>query len=491
MGEGMGYDRPAFRAWYSEIQKTYNVRAEIGIDGREYAKYGTTFDNVILVIDKDGPQRSEVLTGKVDSVEALPAMLENIRESRPQLSAEDRGGQPPADQQDGPGDPGEDGMGGKSDAPTPDGADDVRGGKRGGGQRVRSGGASGERGRSPRAGGNRRNGGNSADLDDGRSGGSGGDAGGGADSQSESDVTIEDSSGERVEGELTDSIFENCSPQRLKIPGAKKHPAKLARILDGDSAVLANGWQIKRSTVSGESRIEVVVRAATPDLQRELVGQGVTQERIQWQERFFIPTGQQSQAVFERIVVAKPVIDLINPNAKPDQDADDQGGGALSSRPRPGGYASDSFRAEIDANPSEQVVRDVEFLRQQIEEAARRAGVPARSATIEPVKVSDAARGMAAENGRTLGARARRLRHRRHQRGSSVISGIDLALAGVAAVIALFALYRLRKRRRKVEIEIPPFLRGTVDSGDDASSRFKGNWTEVHPLPKRFEDRDD
>ena len=229
MGEGMGYDRPAFRAWYSEIQKTYNVRAVIGIDGREYAKYGTTFDNVILVIDKDGPQRGEVLTGKVDSVEALPAMLENIRESRPQLSAEDRGGQPPSDQQDGPGDPGEDGMGGKSDAPTPDDADDVRGGKRGGGRGGRSGGGTGGRGGSSRAGGNRRDGGSGADQGDGRSGGSGGNAGGGADGQSESDVTIEDSGGDRVEGELTDSIFENYSPQRLKIPGAKKHPGKLVQ----------------------------------------------------------------------------------------------------------------------------------------------------------------------------------------------------------------------------------------------------------------------
>ena len=69
-----------------------------------------------------------------------------------------------------------------------------------------------------------------------------------------------------------------------------------------------------------------------------------------------------------------------------------------------------------------------------------------------------------------------------------MISGIDLVLAGAAVVIALFALYRLRKRRRKVEIEIPPFLRGTTDPGEDAGSRFKGNWTEVHPLPKRFMD---
>ncbi len=72
-----------------------------------------------------------------------------------------------------------------------------------------------------------------------------------------------------------------------------------------------------------------------------------------------------------------------------------------------------------------------------------------------------------------------------------MISGIDMVLAGAAAIIALFALYRFRKRRRKVEIEIPPFLRGTTDPGGDAGSRFKGNWTEIHPLPKHFEDRDD
>lgn len=69
-----------------------------------------------------------------------------------------------------------------------------------------------------------------------------------------------------------------------------------------------------------------------------------------------------------------------------------------------------------------------------------------------------------------------------------MIFGTDLVLAGAAAIIALFVLYRLRKRRRKVEIEIPPFLRGTTDPGDDAGGRFKGDWTEVHPLPRRFMD---
>ena len=72
-----------------------------------------------------------------------------------------------------------------------------------------------------------------------------------------------------------------------------------------------------------------------------------------------------------------------------------------------------------------------------------------------------------------------------------MISAIDLALAGAAAVIALFTLYRLGKRRRKVEIEIPPFLRGTADPGTDTDIRFKGNWTEIHPLPKHISKSED
>lgn len=59
---------------------------------------------------------------------------------------------------------------------------------------------------------------------------------------------------------------------------------------------------------------------------------------------------------------------------------------------------------------------------------------------------------------------------------------------GACVALGLVALLHRVKRRRKVEIEIPPFLRGTAGPGDDAGSRFKGNWTEVHPLPKRFMD---
>lgn len=67
----------------------------------------------------------------------------------------------------------------------------------------------------------------------------------------------------------------------------------------------------------------------------------------------------------------------------------------------------------------------------------------------------------------------------------------------IGAIIALglvILLHRIRQRKRQRNAhlyEIPPFLRGTNDPGDGADSRFKGNWTEVHPLPKHFSRSDD
>ncbi len=82
VGNGMAAERPAFSKWWKDIEGKYNVRANIGISGKEYAKYGTTFDNQILVIDKTGPTTQPVLTGKVESVADLPKLLEGIRNER-------------------------------------------------------------------------------------------------------------------------------------------------------------------------------------------------------------------------------------------------------------------------------------------------------------------------------------------------------------------------------------------------------------------------
>jgi len=55
VGQGMAHDRVGFQNWWKKIEGRYNVRANLGISGKFYGKYGTTFDNNIIVIDKTGP----------------------------------------------------------------------------------------------------------------------------------------------------------------------------------------------------------------------------------------------------------------------------------------------------------------------------------------------------------------------------------------------------------------------------------------------------
>ena len=65
VGRGMALDRPKFRAWWADIEGRFRVRANIGIDGGVYAKFGTTFDHQIIVIDNDGATTNEtdIVTG--------------------------------------------------------------------------------------------------------------------------------------------------------------------------------------------------------------------------------------------------------------------------------------------------------------------------------------------------------------------------------------------------------------------------------------------
>jgi predicted RNA methylase len=54
VGCGMAMERPSFRKWWQDIGNRFSIRASLGIDGRCFAKFGTTFDNQILVIDHAG-----------------------------------------------------------------------------------------------------------------------------------------------------------------------------------------------------------------------------------------------------------------------------------------------------------------------------------------------------------------------------------------------------------------------------------------------------
>jgi hypothetical protein len=80
LGKGMADDAPAFKAWWNGIKRQYNVRANVEIDGKEYRKYGTTFGNVLAVIDKTGPTpEGGTITGKFGAVADAMKALESVR----------------------------------------------------------------------------------------------------------------------------------------------------------------------------------------------------------------------------------------------------------------------------------------------------------------------------------------------------------------------------------------------------------------------------
>lgn len=81
-GRGMNMEAPAFRKWWDDIKSKYNVRANIGLDGKNYTKYGTSFDIQLIVIDKNGPTTGEIVTGKVDNVNELYNMIGDVRNER-------------------------------------------------------------------------------------------------------------------------------------------------------------------------------------------------------------------------------------------------------------------------------------------------------------------------------------------------------------------------------------------------------------------------
>lgn len=85
VGKGMADDTPTFRNWYNELRKTYDIRANVGINGENYRKYGTTFDVQILVIDKTGPQKGKTITGNYDDLREIPSLLEEVRNDKTKI----------------------------------------------------------------------------------------------------------------------------------------------------------------------------------------------------------------------------------------------------------------------------------------------------------------------------------------------------------------------------------------------------------------------
>lgn len=84
-GCGMADDAASFRSWRKDIKSKYNVVANISIDGKNYNKYGTSFDIQMLVIDNNGPTAKGTITPKVDTLSELHNILGGIRNARPNV----------------------------------------------------------------------------------------------------------------------------------------------------------------------------------------------------------------------------------------------------------------------------------------------------------------------------------------------------------------------------------------------------------------------
>jgi predicted RNA methylase len=87
VGRGMGLNekgepQPRMRKWWDAVKSKYNVRAAINIPGKEYSKFGTQFDNTMLIIDKTGPTKDPVLSASVNKVEEIPDLIKDIRNDR-------------------------------------------------------------------------------------------------------------------------------------------------------------------------------------------------------------------------------------------------------------------------------------------------------------------------------------------------------------------------------------------------------------------------
>jgi hypothetical protein len=54
VSDAMSFHHARFSEWWQRIACLCNIRANLTLDGTEYAKYGTTPDIQILVIDKTG-----------------------------------------------------------------------------------------------------------------------------------------------------------------------------------------------------------------------------------------------------------------------------------------------------------------------------------------------------------------------------------------------------------------------------------------------------
>ena len=137
--------------------------------------------------------------------------------------------------------------------------------------------------------------------------------------------------GQRLLGRVVDKADLDDILKRLNIDSAvkKMKPAEiLARVLLGDTAKLANGWELKRVKVSDDARVEIIGAAyLSAAAERELIANGAFKERISWKDRYFLPTGAKGAEALDNIAKSKPVVELNSPK---EEEGDAGGGVSLS-----------------------------------------------------------------------------------------------------------------------------------------------------------------
>lgn len=300
VGEGMAHNKPNFRDWWKNIEKKYAVRANIGIDGTSYSKYGTTFDNQILVIDKVAPTGAEILTGKVAHPNEAFALLEGIRNDRP--TTETAGSGSSVASQQGSGTAVQSGTGNQIavDAAGDSGSPVVGSGRRG--AEVQAGNRPGTAD-AGRAAGDGKPGSSSTDSvrsgrtgADGHTGGT--DQSGNATGNSSNSDNLGDKLGSEVElkadaaselGEINNSVFEQYVPKKVRIEGSVPHNTPLV-----ESAALA-AVSGPDPTYTPNLPKEVITKGLLSDAQLESVvyaGQAHQQWLVNGQRRgFFLGDG--------------------------------------------------------------------------------------------------------------------------------------------------------------------------------------------------------
>lgn len=84
---GMAPESPTYAEWFRKLAANgYDLRANVGVSGDEYKKYGTDFGTRVLVIDKTGGTfAGHVPSGDVESIPDLMRMLEVVRNDRPEI----------------------------------------------------------------------------------------------------------------------------------------------------------------------------------------------------------------------------------------------------------------------------------------------------------------------------------------------------------------------------------------------------------------------